>query len=357
MVAESSFCYRVLAPLAGHHHRSQQWEALHPWSDRLIQQLELEGLAPLWSDLTAKKPGAFGLSPADVAALDRSRRAAAGRYLLQHRAASRLCSRLTDAGIRNAVFKGVALRERLYADPALRTADDIDILVSPQDLARALKVLVAEGLRSRLDRRNLSHEMAFGDGLVTIDLHWSLLRPGRSRSDLTPVLLETAHSRGSLSALSDDASLLVMLVHPAFTKHVNGRRAGLIRVVDLDRMLRITEPNWDWILPRLDASGLRTAAWAVLHWQRTVIGSPVDAAVLRHLEPGRLQRRYLGYWIDRELPRRLGWVPGLVQGAFTLALHDRPRDALRAIRALATAVLESGRELRRLQGLIESAGD
>lgn len=315
---------------------------------------DVQGLAPLWFDrLSVAQP-----ATQDAVRLRRAlwpfRQAAVASYLLQRRTAQRVCQYLSDAAIPCALFKGSATREFLYSDPTVRPADDIDVLVAPAFRDAAIGALAARNLRFQGARSTISHQALLYDGHVSVDLHWALFRPGRSRFELASVLLDTVRPLGSLSVLSDDASLLVMLVHPAFTKHVNGRTARLIRVVDLDRMLRRAEPDWDWILSLIDGGGLRTAAWAILHWQQLLMETPVDPAVLRHLEPGRLKRRYLAYWIEHQLPARLAAIPGLVQGAFTLALHERPRDALSASVQLLKARLESGRTLRHLQRLSQT---
>ncbi len=309
--------------------------------------LELEGLAPLWFDWIER--GAWAAPPDFFAYLQASRRNEAGRYLLQRYAARRVNRCLIDAKVPYAVVKGAAIRERLYPDPSLRSADDIDLLLDPEHLATAIQALTANGFLLQPDRRNLSHEVMLHDDYTTIDLHWHILRPGRCRIDLSRKLLDTLKFQEPFPVLSGDADLLVMLVHPAITNYINGRTSKLIRVIDLDRMLRTTQPDWDWILPLISAAGLRTAAWAVLYWQRSLLDTPVDPAVLRYLEPGRLQRRYLTSWIDHRLTARLDVLPGLVQWAFTLALHERPGDALRFIVQRAKAGLEAGSILKHLQ--------
>lgn len=312
-------------------------------------RLSFQGLTPLWSHWIATAAGPAAIPPTFAETVRQARRAEAARYLLQRHAANRVCERMATCGIKAALFKGAAIRERLYPDPSLRPVDDLDLLVDPERRDDAIHALTGAGYRFAPMQATISHEAVLFDRQVPIDLHWSLFRPGRSRFELAPHLLETARPQGNLSVLSDDANLVVMLVHPAFAKYVNGRAAKLIRVVDLDRMLRIIEPNWNWILPLIDAAGLRTAAWAVLYWTRSLMDTPVDPVVLRHLAPGKLQRRYLAHWIDHQWPARLGGIPGLVQGAFTLALHDRAGDALHAVVQLARARLESGNTLKHLR--------
>lgn len=311
--------------------------------------LRVEKLAPVWCELAQSRQ--VLVSDELRSELLAARRLATARYLLQRRAAVHASACLSAAHVAHVVFKGAAVREHLYCDPALRPAVDVDVLIAPDDRDAAIRALVQAQLRFLGSRQTISHEASLRDRYVTIDLHWALFRPGRGRCELTPWLLETARPRGPLCVLSDDAELLVTLVHPAFTKYVNGRAARLIRVVDLDRMLRAARPDWDWILSLIDAAGLGTAAWAVLHWQRTLMDTPIDPAVLRRLEPRRLQRRYLAYWIDHQLPARLGAIPGLVQAAFSLLLHEHAGDALRAMVQLAKARRAAGPTLRYLEGL------
>lgn len=126
-----------------------------------------------------------------------------------------------------------------------------------------------------------------------------------------------------------------MLVHPAFAKQVCGLAAKLVRLVELDRLIREESPDWEWVLHLVSKAGLRAAAWATLCWLRTLLDTDVDSKVLRQLRPGRLQRSYLAYWIDHNLPTRLAGIPLAVQGAFTLGLQDSATDAIRATASLA----------------------
>ena len=50
-------------------------------------------------------------------------------------------------------------------------------------------VLLDAGYSVHAEPANISHEATFRRGAVDIDLHWHLLRPGRTRVDLTAELL------------------------------------------------------------------------------------------------------------------------------------------------------------------------
>ena len=319
--------------------------------------LNRNGLAPLWSDYLQEQREA-GLVPSPPTlhgSLKRARTASVALYLLQSHTLHKVAAALDAAKVVYAVFKGAGLRERLYADPTLRPMDDLDILVATDQREAALKALTRSGLTLAVDPRNLSHEVALFDGHVHVDLHWRLFRPGRSRFELAATLLERRQRHKDCWLLDDTANLLVMLVHPAFAKHVCGPAAKLVRLVDLDRLIREGKPDWEWILDVLSKAGLRTAAWSVLYWLRTMLETNVETDVLRRLRPGSLQRRYIAYWIDHDLPTRLEGIPVAIQGAFTLALQDSATDALRATATLAGTLLNRKEEIRKVRESAESA--
>ncbi len=346
----------LLAPFSASQVPSQIAEAARADPVRLCDRLRAAGLAALWANWVVRGEGTCVLPPDLRAWLALERRKLTACYALQRLAAARAVAILSASGVPCALFKGAAIRERLYEHPADRPAADLDLLVPAASRDQAVRALVDAGCVFHGSRQNISHAATLVCHHVDLDLHWGLSRPGRSRIDLVPQLLGATRLVGGLPLLDDRANLLVMLVHPAFAKHVGGRAARLVRVVDLDLMLRRTQPDWDWILARIDAAGLRVAAWAVLYRQRALMDTPVDAAVLRHLAPGRFQGRYLRLWIDRQLPARLGSIPGLVQAAFTLVLHDRPVDALRALARLLMVRLAARRTLKHLEGLTEGLG-
>ena len=335
----------MLAPFQSQPYAPRQLEAVIAEHDpaELVQALIQQGLAPLWSDFIDSKATDLQVGEQIGHELHRRRMAFTALYMLQKRSAAHVCRCLSDAQIPCALFKGIAQRERLFDSPSARPARDVDILIAPEHRETAIRALLESGLRFQGSRKDISHEAVLLDGTVIVDLHWNLFRPGRCRVELASMLLDRIKLDGAMSALDDDANLLVMLVHPAFAKHVNGRLSTLIRVVELDRMLRSTTPDWEWILAAIDQAGVRTAAWAVLYWTRKLMGSPIDASVIDRLTPGTLHAQYLALWIDHGLTQRLDRVPGLLQFGFSLALHDRLGDAARAAARVVKTRLDSRR--------------
>jgi hypothetical protein len=250
-------------------------------------------------------------------------------------------------------MKGAHVRECVYPDPALRPASDIDILIAGSDRRRAANVLLETGHTVHVEPTNVSHEATFSQGAVDIDLHWSILRPGRTRVDLTAELLARRQRTNGLWGLSDNDTLFLMLTHPAFAKYVCSPNMGLSRVADFLLWIQMRPVDWPAVLRLLQRSGLKTAAWAMLNWFRML--APPDAPAtlggwIETVRPGRLRAAYLRQWLLHDLPSRWLDRPLLIQFGFTLPLHDRPGDVLHALRGLQQARKNRLRDARILLG-------
>ncbi len=173
---------------------------------------------------------------------------------------------------------------------------------------------------------------------VCIDLHWSLLRPGRTRIDLNDYLFAQRRTFGEFDGLSNEAGLLVMLIHPAITKYVNGSASSLRHLVDIHRLAQCDDINWERLMEMLNTSGTRTAAWASLSWLRMLADDLVyqdryeDLAA--QLRPGGLKARWLNYWMGNNWNVKLEDHKLLIRGGFSLVLQDSLKDAFRALATL-----------------------
>ena len=106
-------------------------------------------------------------------------RAVAARHgVLREFATLRVLRALEDAGIPAAALKGPPLARRLYGDAGARASHDIDVLVAPEHLARAVAVAAELGYARPADRvdragRPLLHFALPGAGDVPdLELHW-----------------------------------------------------------------------------------------------------------------------------------------------------------------------------------------
>jgi len=313
-----------------------------------------QNLAPLWQHYL--QSGAIqSLSPATIDALQQARLSAAAGYLVQRAALDHIDQLFETEKIPYAVMKGVHLRERAYPDSSLRPAADIDILVMPADRKRVARVLFDAGYTVDIDLSNISHEASFTRTTVTIDLHWDIMRPGRTRVDMPAGFLLRRQRVNGFWGLSDVDALFLMLTHPAFTKYVCSPNMGLLRVADFLLWIQNRTTDWPAVVRLLDTAGLKTAAWTMLTWYRLLAAPAVAIAMqpwLNDLLPGRLRSAYLQYWLTRDLPSRWLNRPLRIQLGFTLFLHDRLSDAGRAL----AGWLRSRYRRRRDAGLLLDEG-
>ncbi len=295
-----------------------------------------QGLGPLWHEALKKcEPQIFSTSFIDT--LKRERLKVTADYLQQQHAIKKIDNGLNAASIPYVVYKGAHIRELIYSIPAVRPACDIDILVSRDDREGAVKALVSAGYTFQPIAENVSHEATLTDGRVSIDLHWDILRPGRTRQDMTDELLAAGKEFPGYWALSDEATLFIMLVHPVFTKYLNSPVSSLMRVVDLVHWIEQRRPDWNKVYSLLTQAGLCTAAWTTLEWLKILTGITPSAPFIEKIQPGRVKARYLRFWINQDYSTRFFGTPMVIKVAFTLPVHDKMSDAVRVTRSLLRA--------------------
>jgi len=182
----------------------------------------------------------------------------ARRNLLATAELLRLLEIFEAASIPLVPFKGPALAWSLYEDPALREMSDLDVLVRPRDVDRAIGLLRSHGYRpwfSCVDRRFFagSQEMPLvrEDGSVAVDLHWGLL-PRYFPLDasvfferLAPVPI----AGRQVPTFCPEDLLLFLCVHNS--KHGWTLLASLC---DIARLIDRCAVNWDDVLARARAS-------------------------------------------------------------------------------------------------------
>lgn len=258
-----------------------------------------------------------GVSEELASSLADVHRAAVMRAMMQERAISEL-----GGDVPFTVWRGLQLARLLYDDPSERVGADIDLLVAPHDKEAAIAQLIRTGYVAHPQRATESHELHFSGHGVELDLHWDVFRPGRAGTDLAAWALD----RG----LDSTATALLTLVHTAITEHVTGR---LIRAVDINRLLRRSDVDWDTVEHTLELAGLKGAAWLSLKWTERVFDT--SYAIAHKLAPGRMRQRYLLEWLEHDPAALYQRAPLAVRSAFSLALQDDLRGAVRAVVGLA----------------------
>lgn len=317
--------------------------------DFLIQQ----GVAPLWHQYLSTQPNAPVFSEPAQARLLRARTEAAAHYALQKAALLDLRCTLDEHDIHHAVYKGAANREAAEDGAELRPAADIDVLVSPNHRDNALRCLTIAGWLVRPNADTASHEVNLQRGAVTVDLHWDILRPGRTRAPVSNLLLGTRVEHVDHWSLNSASALFIALVHPVFAKYATAPQSTLIRCIDLEQLL--VNADLQAVVSLLNRAGLRTAAWIMLQWRALLtVGHslPGDSASQRLTEkvaPGLLRQHYLNIWIERNLPAQLAHNAQLVRLGFTSVAHDKASDAWRALRGQQKAHRERNADVATIQ--------
>ncbi len=282
------------------------------------------GLGPMWHQRTGDDR------------FQTSRRTAEVRYLAQTHALEEIDAALDSHGIDYVVIKGVANRSLLYENPAVRACHDIDLLVRPDQRVRAASAINAAGFRPRPNLKNIGHELEFRRDFVGVDLHWGLLREGRLRVDPTEDMLARRHKQNGIWMLDSNDAFYLLLVHPAFAKRIAGWEMGLHRVADIILWMQTHSFDPQAVCQRLTNHGVRTAAWATLLWVG-LLADTYESSVIKEMQaalhPGRLRRAWLTYWLKSDLSQRMSNAHLASLIAFSLFLHDRPTDALRALAA------------------------
>jgi hypothetical protein len=118
------------------------------------------------------------------------------------------------------VFKGPLLSQQLYGDPHLRDFSDLDLLVAPEDVDRAIAILAALGYRDpepvprdklALHRRSNNASILVHDAKrIVVDLHWRFT-PAHLPPDLSfsEVWSRRATALGMQTLGAEDLALLV----------------------------------------------------------------------------------------------------------------------------------------------------
>lgn len=293
----------------------------------LVQQ----GLAPLWDKLLESRESTPYISEQFKSTLHKIRLQAAGSYLLQHHNLALVKTIMEEANIAHVIYKGADTREHLYEEPALRPAVDIDILIPEQHKIAAIKAFKKYGFMLYAQADNISHEANLIKGNTSIDLHWDILRPGRTRVPMANSLLLSRMDHGHYWGMGDEATLFVLLVHPVFAKYSTAPQASLIRIVDLSVLLAKNNLDWQEVIKLLDQAGLKTAAWITIQWYVLLTHCQPPPQLMSAIKPGKVRQKYLNYWLKKNLSSKLIETPTYIQLGFTLPAHDQWRDAIRAV--------------------------
>lgn len=319
--------------------------------NEFIEFLYRQGLAQMWLPFLLQQETLPVKFEQTIKALKQDALNTAATQLMQRKILQDTRDAFEQANIEYLVFKGAHLRHTIYTDPTHRPVCDVDILVRDQHKFDAVKALLQAGFSSQHKAENISHETSLHKNNVWIDLHWHLMRPGRTRIDLNDYLFEQRQAFGEFIGITNEASLLVMLIHPAITKYVNGSASSLRHLVDIHRLAQQDDIDWIRLMDMLSKSGTRTAAWASLTWLQMLADEPMYEDLAEQLKPGSPKARWLNYWLSNDLNRKMSDSKLIVRGLFNLALQDSIGDAIHAMRTLKSLKKETAQQMSYLDML------
>jgi hypothetical protein len=248
---------------------------------------------------------------------------------------------MSDAGVDVYFLKGIALAPLYYDDAGLRSLGDIDVMVEPEQIPRAVRALVAAGMRphpespgtlaaalagdTNLADQGYRHGIPFvTDDGVELDLHWAVLhthvgpgsdRPMRERA----VPVSIARIDGFTLAPCDH--LLHVIVHGLAYNNIPTNRW----VADAVAILRHPDVAIDWpvLAGEAERRGLQPPVYDALSYLAREFEAPIPEAILSRLAPPWPLMARLRY---RELVPEWGDVrpPWLVLAELAKHLDGRP---------------------------------
>ena len=178
------------------------------------------------------------------------------KSLLLARELIRIVDHLSERGIDVMPYKGLAVAEVVYGDIALRQAGDIDLLIRPQDFARARDAARELGyiphlpLSAAEERAYLKsgYECSFDGpaGRNLLELQWAIqprfYAVDYDVNELFRRAVTVPISGHPMKTPASEDLLLVLSIHAA--KHVWGR---LVWLCDIARVMVLPSLDWKWI--------------------------------------------------------------------------------------------------------------
>ncbi len=225
---------------------TQKW---FDW-DRFEEVLFRSRLVPLISSTVSRREELALLLPESLRQrllLEEER--AAVRSLLKGYELGQILDRFQSCGIHMIILKGIPFAERYFGDPANRDVRDLDLLIQPEQLHLAERVLrsmgysIFEAVHTREHYRRHHYHVVYVRKSKTIDvveLHWNLLRHPYSLNIDTSNMFRHAVSYdfdGQPALLLPLLDELVYVIASFRSAHFTSLR----RMVDLDRSMRKME--------------------------------------------------------------------------------------------------------------------
>jgi putative nucleotidyltransferase-like protein len=211
----------------------RRWSDLHIGEDALLELCRTEDLSALCFYRLSQSAVTADWPPRVFEFLSETARVQAGKELLRGAETRAVLDTLRRAGLSPILIKGTPLAYTVYDAPALRPREDTDLLIAPEDVEAARRVLVSLGYSATVQCHDLfsQFEMQKVDGFGVchaFDVHWKIstqpvfervLTHGEMlpRARPVPALGPHAMTAGFVDAL------LLACIHPVM-HHQNAER-------------------------------------------------------------------------------------------------------------------------------------
>jgi putative nucleotidyltransferase-like protein len=283
--------------------RIENWNLSTLDCSELLRLAEYHGVLPLIAHSLVKH--ARALSPEIERSLRSAYEANLRRSLWFMAELARIVQQFDRARLRVVPYKGPALAQLLYRDPALRSFSDLDFLISPADFSGAKQTLAEIGyhpsanLTPSVERLWLqtgyerSFDSAAGKNLV--ELQWALLPHFYAIDlridDLLTRAGPTIVAGCEVLSLSPEDSLLALCLHAA--KHLWTR---LIWVSDIGETLRAQTIDYSLLSTRAHDLGveriLGISFWLIKNVLRTEIPDFAEKIIAADSEVSALGKEF-----------------------------------------------------------------
>jgi len=240
--------------------------------------------------------GVRGIPKAPLRRLERAYLATAARNAFLFRGLGQILEALAAEGIPAIPLKGAMLADTAYPERALRPMNDIDLLVSEQDLDRTELGLRRIGLElthdveEKRDLKRRHHHWVFRGPILSgipVEVHWLLDPPGSPfRVDTAALWQRAVPTRiAGVDALGlSPEDLLLHLCTHAARHRFNG---GLLFLVDVAAAIRHYGDRIDWarLATRAAEWGADPHVSVVLSLAVELLGAALPARTFELLRP------------------------------------------------------------------------
>ena len=222
---------------------------------------------------------------------------------------------LAEHGIPMVALKNSGIARAIYPCHGCSPMGDMDVLVEKQNFLTAHRLLLENGyhfeFRSPLEEATLEaaertggaeySKMLPGGEHLWFELQWRSvagrwIRPDQEPSAEALVARSLPVEGSAVRVLRPEDNLLQVCLHTA--KHSYVRAPGFRLHLDVERITRHQQVDWDAFLRRVVAAQAKTPVFFALALPADLLGSPIPDEVLGALRPPVWKLRLLARWLQ-----------------------------------------------------------